>query len=131
MRRIQLTLAASVITLLLGFVLIPIRSVTAIAVLNGVCTGGAVNSSAVCQDKPGGNPLLGPGGLLTIAIQILTFIIGVAAVIVIIISGIRFVTSQGDPSTTNSARSGIIYALVGLVVAAVAQAMISFVLNHL
>ena len=130
MRRIHLALI--IITLFSVYLLLPVRSVNAIAVTNGVCAGGTVSNSAVCQDsKPAGNPLFGPDGLLTTAIQILTFIIGITAVVVIIISGIRFVTSQGDPNTTNSARSGILYALVGLAVAAVAQAMISFVLNHL
>lgn len=94
--------------------------------------GGTVTSSAVCRDSGnGGNPLFGPHGLLTVAIQILAIVVGVAAVVSIIISGFRFVTANGDNNTIASARAGVIYSLVGVVIAAMAQAIISFVLYKL
>lgn len=43
-------------------------------------------------------------------------IAGVVAVIYIVIGGIKFTTSTGDPGKVTSARNTIIYALVGLVV---------------
>jgi hypothetical protein len=63
--------------------------------------------------------------------QIIAIFVGVAAVIVIIVSGLRFVTSSGDPSAVASARQALIYAIVGLVVAAAAQAIVSLVLVKL
>ena len=63
-------------------------------------------------------------------INILSWIVGVAAVIMIIISGFRFVTSGGDANATKSARSGIIYAVVGLIVVLLAQALVWFVLGE-
>ena len=64
-------------------------------------------------------------------INILLFLIGAIAVIVIIISGIRFTTSGGDAGQAKSAREGIIYAVVGLVVALLAFALVNFVIDSL
>ncbi len=41
---------------------------------------------------------------------------GIVAVLMLVISGIRYITSDGDPGRTQSARKGIIYALIGLVI---------------
>jgi len=62
-------------------------------------------------------------------VNILSIIVGVAAVITIIISGLRFITSQGDASGIASARSALIYALVGLVIVLFAQVIVRFTLN--
>jgi hypothetical protein len=55
-------------------------------------------------------------------------VVGVIAVIMIIIGGLKYVTSGGDSSAVGSAKNTIIYALVGLVVVALAQALVKFVL---
>lgn len=62
-------------------------------------------------------------------IQTLSIIAGIAAVIMIIIAGFRFMTSNGDSNTVASARRTLIYALVGLVVVAASQAIVKFVLQ--
>ena len=64
-------------------------------------------------------------------INLLLFVIGAVAVIMIIIGGIRYVTSNGDASQTKAARDTILYAIVGLVVAIMAYAIVNFVLNSL
>lgn len=63
--------------------------------------------------------------------NILLVIIGIASVIVIIIAGLRMVVSQGDPKSFESARNTILYAIVGIVIALLAYAIISFVLNSI
>jgi hypothetical protein len=65
----------------------------------------------------------------SLVIGILAKIVGVVAVIVIIISGFRFVTSGGDSNTVSSARNTLLYAIVGLVIAILAQFIASDVLN--
>lgn len=102
------------------------------APLDDVCSAGATSDSPVCREKnKTGDPITGPNGILTRVIQILVFIIGIAAVIMIIINGLRYIISNGDSGAVNSAKNGIIYALIGLVVAILAQAIVSFVLNRL
>lgn len=68
---------------------------------------------------------------LTTVINIFSLIVGAAAVIMIIVNGLRFITSQGDTSAVASARSGIIYALVGLGVVALSQVIVHFVLGKI
>jgi len=69
------------------------------------------------------------GGLIRNIINILLYLIGAIAVIMIIIGGIRYTTSNGDASNTKSAKDTILYAVVGLVVAILAFAIVNFVLT--
>jgi hypothetical protein len=62
------------------------------------------------------------------AVQILSLIVGVAAIIVIILSGFKYITSGGDSAKVGNAKNTLIYALVGLVIAALAQVLVHFVL---
>ncbi len=62
-------------------------------------------------------------------INILSLVGGAAAVIMIIVGGFRYVTSAGNPEGAKSARNTILYAVIGLIVIAVAQIIVQFVLN--
>ena len=64
-------------------------------------------------------------------IHILGLVVGVASVIVITVQGLRLVVSGGSGETVKGARNGIIYAIVGLVVAALAQVIVYFVIGKL
>lgn len=87
-------------------------------------------TSSVCKEKENtGNPLVGPDGIITKVIQILVIILGIAAVIVIMVAGLSFVLSSGDPAKIATARNAIIYASVGLAVAVLAQTLVVFVLK--
>ncbi len=63
-------------------------------------------------------------------INILSVIGAVIAVIMIIIGGMKFITSQGDGNSTAGARNTIIYAVVGLVIIALAQVIVQFVVGR-
>jgi len=60
----------------------------------------------------------------------LSSIIGVIAVIMIIIGGFKYITAGGDSSKVSSAKSTITYAIVGLIIVALAQFIVQFVLNR-
>lgn len=68
--------------------------------------------------------------LLAKIINIFSAIVGVIAVIMIIVGGLRYITSGGDTSHVSTAKTTIIYALVGLVIVALAQLIVHFVLNQ-
>jgi hypothetical protein len=114
---------------------IAVQTTSADVLFNGVCgsgTGGAGTNSAVCKGDTGtssNNPLLGSGGLLVKIAYIIAAIAGIAAVIVIIVSGMRFITSGGDPAKAQAARGALIGALIGIVVIVLATTIISFVLS--
>lgn len=57
-------------------------------------------------------------------------IIGALALLMITVSGLRYITAAGDPQKTAQAKNGVIYSLVGLAVAIAAQAIVSFVTNR-
>lgn len=74
------------------------------------------------------------GDLTTIVKTIINVIIGVVgfvAVIMMIVGGISFITSQGDAAKVTKARNTILYGIVGLVVAILAFAIVNFVLSSL
>ncbi len=64
-------------------------------------------------------------------LQIVFAVVGALAVLFVVIAGLRFVVAQGDPQDVARARSTIIYALVGLMVALAAEAIVSLVLGKL
>lgn len=63
--------------------------------------------------------------------NLLLFLVGVIAVIAIVISGLRFVTANGNQDQITSARNGVLYAVVGIVVALMAYAIVYFVVDNL
>lgn len=60
----------------------------------------------------------------------LIFVVGAVAVIMIIIGGLRYVLSNGDAAGLKSAKDTILYSLIGVVVALVAYALVSFVIGR-
>ena len=58
-------------------------------------------------------------------------IIGALALLFIVVSGFRYIISDGDPQKTAQAKQGIIYALIGIVVAISAQAITYFVVGKI
>lgn len=69
--------------------------------------------------------------LIQNVINLLLMIIGIIAVIMIIIGGIRYVTSGGDAGQTKMAKDTILYAIVGLVVAIMSYALVNWVIGQL
>ena len=57
--------------------------------------------------------------------------VAIIAVIVIIIGGINYTMSQGDPQKTKKAKDTILYGVIGLIISLLAFAIVNFVLNAL
>jgi len=55
------------------------------------------------------------------------FAIGVVGAIIIIVAGIQYMTSAGEPEKTKTARQTIVYTVVGMIVAFSAATIIGFV----
>jgi hypothetical protein len=75
--------------------------------------------------------LFGAGGIVTTITNMMLFIVGALSVFMIIIGGLRYVTSGGNATSVTSAKNTILYAIVGLVVAFLAYAAINFILGSL
>jgi hypothetical protein len=66
--------------------------------------------------------------------KVLAIVFGIAgafAFLMIIVSGLRYILSAGSPDKVSKAKNGIIYALVGLVIAVMAEAIVAFVVKRL
>lgn len=63
-------------------------------------------------------------------IDLISIIVGIISVVVLIIGGIKFVTSEGDSAKVTSARNTILYAIVGLILVAFAQIIVKFVITE-
>ncbi len=69
------------------------------------------------------------GSFIQTVLRIVIGIIAAISILFVAIGGLRYVLSQGDPQGVSKAKSTIIYALIGLVVALLAQGIILFVLK--
>jgi type IV secretion system pilin len=69
------------------------------------------------------------GARIKTVVNVILYFLGAIAVFMIVLGGIRYTTSNGDPSGIKGAKDTIIYAVVGLVVAIMAYAIVNFVLD--
>lgn len=95
----------------------------------GLCSGAELEIGAACSDPGGEEAATRVNDLLRDVINIFSVIVGVIAVIMIIVGGLKYITSGGDSGNVSSAKNTIIYALVGLVIVALAQFIVRFVLG--
>lgn len=91
---------------------------------------GQASDSAVCKTSAG-DPLTGPNGVLIKATNIVAMIAGIAAVIFLILAGMKYITSGGEAAETAKAKTTIIYLLVGIAIIVLARQIISFVLGKI
>ena len=110
-------------------------SVAAVSVLSFL-NGNALASSPIDKARGGVNKVTvgNPDSMETMVQKILTAVftvIGIVAVVMIVLGGVNYTTSQGDPSKVKKAKDTILYGVIGLVVALMAFAIVNFVLNSL
>ncbi len=118
--------AIMVLTIALGGFVMVAPAVVA-APIDEICSGVAVAGGGTgCE--PGEGPDV--ESVVGKVVNILSWVVGIIAVIMIIIGGIKYVTSSGDSNNINSAKNTILIAVVGLVVVALAQVVVRFVLNN-
>lgn len=89
---------------------------------------GGVNSAA---GGSGGDPNATLNNTIAGIVNILTFIVGAVAVLMIIYGGYLFTISAGDPGKIATAKRSIIYAIIGIVIAAAAQVITRFVISEI
>jgi len=80
-------------------------------------TGGCSSTSSTAVEN-----------VLRTGLNLFSAIIGIIAVVMIMVAGLKYITSQGEAAAVASAKNSIIYAAIGLVVVALAQIIVRFVL---
>lgn len=67
--------------------------------------------------------------VITTIINVMLFIAGALAVIMIIYGGIRYITAHGDEKQVKVAKDTIVYSVTGLIIAILAYALVTFIFN--
>lgn len=121
----RLLVLALVAVLSIGFVsLIPTAEVFADS-KSEICSG--VNAASSGSGCTGGSTDI--NRVLTVALNTFSILIGIVAVVMMIVGGFKYITAGGDSGNITSAKHTIVYAVVGLVVVALAQFFVQFVLD--
>jgi hypothetical protein len=132
-----------IIPIIVVALVITVQPVNAFNLFGQTCNS-STNSSPTCQQaqSQGGqntNRITGTKSIIQAAANIIALITGIAAVIMIIISGIRFITAggttpgqrSGDPNAIKSAQATLTAAIVGLVIVALAWTITRFITDNL
>ena len=69
--------------------------------------------------------------MIRIIINTVIFAVGMVAVVMIILGGVNYATSQGDSTKVKKAKDTILYGIIGLVISLLAYAIVTFVLSSI
>lgn len=64
-------------------------------------------------------------------VQMIIMLMGIVAVIAIILGGVNYIMSQGDPGKVKKAKDTILYSAIGLAVVVLAYAIVTFIMTRL
>ena len=85
--------------------------------------------AARCDGCP--SDLFGDTGVFKQVTNTILYIVGIIAVIMLIVGGIKYVVSGGDSKKVTDAKNTVLYAIIGLVIAFLAFAIVNFVISAL
>ena len=109
--------------------LVPAMASAQVNVADAVCGGASLNASAtarVCPTSDTTDSTL--NNVIKTVINLFSLLVGFISVVMIIFGGFKYITSGGDSGKITGAKNTILYALIGLVVVAVAQVIVRVVL---
>ena len=122
----------NVVKVLLPFVICIFVALTG---LSGVASASTMTSlregaeAARCDGCP--SELFGDSGVFKQVTNTILYIVGIIAVIMLIIGGIKYVVSGGDSKKVTDAKNTVLYAIIGLVICFLAFAIVNFVISSL
>jgi hypothetical protein len=97
----------------------------------GLCTGSNLQftedtSTADCSTTDATERV---NSLIKTIVNLLSAVVGIVAVVMIIFGGLRYITSGGNDTSVTGAKNTILYAIIGLIIVALAQVLVRFTLN--
>ncbi len=117
---LKLILPMVLIVGMLGIVLVP--EVSAMTLQEGA-------EAARCDGCP--SDLFGDNGVFKKITNTILYIVGIIAVVMLIIGGIKYVISGGDSKKVTDAKNTVLYAIIGLIISFLAFAIVNFVISAL
>lgn len=144
-RSIQFIFASLVVVLGLAVTPVLTPAASALDPFSRACdTGSAPAPGATAPETPGEGTTESEGASTSICgaaeqdsaekiiqnvINVILLVLGMIAVIMIIIGGVRYTTSNGDANAIKGAKDTILYSVVGLIVAILSFAIVNFVIG--
>ena len=110
----------------------PLLNTGAVLAAGGTCPPGSLKDTYI--NSPSECNVSGSNTFATDLQNIINWIVGVAglvAVVVVIIGGITYMTSNGDPGKVKKGKDTILYGVIGLLICALAFAIVNFVISGL
>jgi cytochrome bd-type quinol oxidase subunit 2 len=99
-------------------------------VQQGLCAGANLNATDTTCDPTNDTAATDKiNGLIKLVINMFSLVVGVVSVIMIIVGGLMYITSAGDSGKVQTAKNTILYAIIGLVIVALSQFIVRFVLT--
>lgn len=95
---------------------------------NVLCPPNAPRSE-VCANQD--DPIAGDDGLIYDAVQIISIVAGIVAVVMIMYSGYLYIAAGGDNNKIQEAKKTLTWSVVGLIVIVLARSIILFVISKL
>lgn len=136
---IKILLAVFLSIIFFSVVSTPAASAASSNPLDKACNANdETRNSPLCQqalNQKTEDPVAGPNGIINKAANIIALVASIGAVIMIIIGAFEFVTAggtqvgqrSGDPNKVKQARARIVSALIGLIVVALAWAIVRLI----
>lgn len=128
-KKLKLMVASLVLSLGVLTPVALIGNASAQADIRGGLCGGvnleSVSDTGSCSDTQDGTDV---DSIVTDVVNFLSWFVGIVSVIMIIVGGFRYITSGGSNDKVSGAKSTIIYALIGLILVALAQFIVNFVI---
>jgi Flp pilus assembly pilin Flp len=108
-------------------VMMPVMAHAEVANLAGsLCGGLEFNANGQsCGNSANQNNTL--NNVIGTVINVFSVIVGFISIVMIIYGGFKYVTSGGDSGKVTSAKNTILYALIGIVIVALAQVLVRYV----
>lgn len=123
MKRFKVVLATFAVAVLGALSLAPAVPVAAIDPLADACRNNG--GSAICK-----NDDEDATDVIDTLVDVLLYLVGAIAVVMIIVGGIMYTTSSGDAGKVTKAKNTLMYAIVGLLVAFFAFALVNWVFRR-
>lgn len=133
----RLKQAFLMLSLSLGLFLVQAAPVLAQGVQEDIDAGLCSGANLQFTDNPGGScadsgeATQKINNLIRSIINLLSAIVGIVAVIMIIVGGLRYITSGGNDTSVTSAKNTILYAIIGLIIVALAQILVRFTISKI
>ena len=130
MKKLRLILAALAASA--GLMLLPVPTLAVDCNQTGLTTQQALQcgtNSAGGNNQDASQATKSVNDTIATVLNLLSVAVGIIAVIMIIMGGLRYILSSGSQEKVTSAKNTLLYAVIGLIIVALAQIIVQFVLN--